>query len=148
MTVAILPMREEHLPEVARLSVQLDYPATLEEVARRFKLNEGRPDHQSYVALLDGRLVGWVQLWVEHAVLVEERGVELAAMVVDRNHRSAGVGKALVNAGKAWARGQGVGELRLSSNVLRNDAHRFYLREGFILYKTSHFFSFDLGGAP
>ena len=50
-------------------------------------------------------------------------------LVVVPNQRSAGVGKALLDAAKAWAREKGATHLELESGEARLDAHRFYERE-------------------
>ena len=51
-------------------------------------------------------------------------------LAVDPERRSQGVGKALLDAAKAWARERGATHLELDSAEARADAHRFYEREG------------------
>jgi GNAT superfamily N-acetyltransferase len=51
-------------------------------------------------------------------------------LAVDPDQRSQGVGKALLDAAKAWARERGATHLELDSAEARADAHRFYEREG------------------
>ena len=51
-------------------------------------------------------------------------------LAVDPARRSAGLGKALLAAAKAWARERGATHLELDSGFARTDAHRFYEREG------------------
>jgi GNAT superfamily N-acetyltransferase len=51
-------------------------------------------------------------------------------LAVDPEHRSRGVGKALLDAAKAWARERGATHLELDSAEARAEAHRFYEREG------------------
>ena len=48
----------------------------------------------------------------------------------DETHRSKGHGKALLDWPKAEARAMGCGNLLLDSRVSRDQAHRFYFREG------------------
>jgi GNAT superfamily N-acetyltransferase len=50
-------------------------------------------------------------------------------LAVHPEHRSQGVGKALLGAAKAWARERGATHLELDSAETRTDAHRFYERE-------------------
>jgi GNAT superfamily N-acetyltransferase len=47
-------------------------------------------------------------------------------LAVAPQHRSRGVGKALLDAAKAWAREHGATRLALDSGEARKDAHRFY----------------------
>jgi|ERR1035441_877403 GNAT superfamily N-acetyltransferase len=49
---------------------------------------------------------------------------------VDPERRSQGIGAALLNAVKEWARRAGATHLELDSGLARADAHRFYEREG------------------
>lgn len=50
-------------------------------------------------------------------------------LAVDPDRRSQGVGKALLDAAKDWARTHGATHLELDSSTARTDAHRFYERE-------------------
>jgi GNAT superfamily N-acetyltransferase len=51
-------------------------------------------------------------------------------LAVAPHRRSSGIGKALLDAAKAWARDHGAAWLELASGAARVDAHRFYEREG------------------
>jgi len=51
-------------------------------------------------------------------------------LAVDPGRRSEGIGKALLDAAKAWAKERGATHLELDSGDARPDAHRFYEREG------------------
>ena len=50
-------------------------------------------------------------------------------LAVSPQHRSQGVGKALLDAARDWARDRGATHLELDSGDARADAHRFYERE-------------------
>ena len=50
-------------------------------------------------------------------------------LAVSPEHRSRGVGKALLDTAKDWARERGATHLELDSAETRHDAHRFYERE-------------------
>ena len=50
-------------------------------------------------------------------------------LAVSPDHRSQGVGKALLDSAKDWARERGATHLELDSGDDRLDAHRFYERE-------------------
>jgi GNAT superfamily N-acetyltransferase len=51
-------------------------------------------------------------------------------LAVAPQRRSSGIGKALLDAAKTWARNHGAAWLALESGAARLDAHRFYEREG------------------
>jgi GNAT superfamily N-acetyltransferase len=52
-----------------------------------------------------------------------------------------GTGARLLEAAETWALESGVSLIRVSSNVGRERAHAFYMREGYGIIKTSHQFS-------
>ena len=92
----------------------------------------------------DAHLAGWL-----HARrllgLLSEASVEIAGLVVDADHRSLGVGRALVTAVEGWARERDAGRLVVRSNVLRSESHVFYVKLGFERVKTQHAYERPLG---
>ena len=121
---------------LAALSTQLGYPAQPEEAAERlFTLGAGA----LLVAEEDGAVLGWIHVcgirFFQSAPFAE-----IGGLVVDEAARGRGVGKLLVEAAVRWAADQGYGKLRVRSNVIREDAHRFYEREGFRRVKTQAVF--------
>ncbi len=81
------------------------------------------------VAESDGAVVGicTVYLDIESVRFGSRAWVE--DLAVDPEHRSAGHGKALLDAAKDWGRDRGATHLELDSGEARTDAHRFYERE-------------------
>jgi GNAT superfamily N-acetyltransferase len=78
----------------------------------------------------DGTLVGICTVYQDlHSVRYGYRAW-VEDLAVDPERRSAGIGKALLDAAKAWARERGATHLELDSALARTDAHRFYEREG------------------
>ncbi|MFB2552260.1 GNAT family N-acetyltransferase [Ensifer soli] len=85
-----------------------------------------------YVAELDGAVVGTFQTLV--TVSLTDRGAAhmiLEAVQVRADRRGRGIGEAMVRVAINAARAQGMASIRLTSNVKRADAHRFYQRLGF-----------------
>jgi GNAT superfamily N-acetyltransferase len=82
------------------------------------------------VADAGGEVVGicTVALDIESVRFGQRAWVE--DLAVHPDHRSAGHGKALLDAAKDWARERGGTHLELDSGEARADAHRFYEREG------------------
>jgi GNAT superfamily N-acetyltransferase len=87
------------------------------------------PDHDVLV-FDDGEVIAWVGLTVSHS-LTSEPHASLMGLVVDAGHRSRGIGQAMMEAAEQWARDRGLGHLRLRTNLVRADAHRFYERIGY-----------------
>jgi PhnO protein len=61
-----------------------------------------------------------------------KKTAEIAELIVDENSRSRGIGRDLLTAFEDVAIGNGCVRLEVDSNKVREDAHRFYLREGFL----------------
>ena len=87
--------------------------------------------HSDVLLALDGgSLVGLASVYRDIESIRYGRRTWLQDLVVDKNARSGGVGKALLAAATGWARERGCTHLVLSSGLGRKDAHRFYEREG------------------
>jgi GNAT superfamily N-acetyltransferase len=97
--------------------------------AERLRALIGAPDGEVFVADDDGEIVGicTVTLDIESVRFGQRAWVE--DLAVHPDHRSAGHGKALLDAAKDWGRERGASHLELDSGEARTDAHRFYDRE-------------------
>jgi len=140
----IRPPIPEDAEAIARLSNQLGYPSTEEESAQRLCEVVRQSSHAVYVAECDGRLIGWVHVYVNHSLLAD-MPAEVAGLVVDENHRGRGLGRVLMEQVERWAKEQGCCSVRLRSNVLRSRAHVFYERLGYRVIKSQKAFCKDLG---
>lgn len=127
--------------EIARLSTQLGYPASVETFAARLHKLIDSPRHAVLVAVGDGnRLGGYVATEQRMSLALGER-VEIVALVVDSQARRTGVGKALVAAAEQWAIDAGTPDVFLRSNILRPESHPFYESLGYERTKTQHAYS-------
>lgn len=127
----------------ARLSGELGYP--VDEAVMRVRLERLHDlrDHGVFVACVNGEVVGWVHVSaVVH--LQSEPRAEIGGLVVADKSRSQGVGARLVARAEAWARDAGLSQIVVRSQVMREAAHRFYVREGYARTKTSAVFSKSL----
>lgn len=135
---AIRPATPADAPRLAVLSEALGYPVTPEVLGQRLARLLPNPDHTILVAQLSsGAIIGWL-----HGATLDllEAGTrcEILGLVVDSGHRRLGVGRRLVQAVEAWARGRGLQEIGVRSNVVRVEAHPFYEGLGFTRAKTQH----------
>jgi GNAT superfamily N-acetyltransferase len=108
-------------------------PAAWDERRAAVALRDAIESHDAAVLVAesaDGELIGVCTAYQDiHSVRFGYRAwVEDLAVHPER--RSQGVGKALLDAAKAWARERGATHLELDSAEARTDAHRFYEREG------------------
>jgi GNAT superfamily N-acetyltransferase len=139
--VAVRPAAATDAPAVAALCGDLGYPATSEAIDRRLAAIAGDPDAAVLVAQAqDGAVIGWVHVRTLQ-LLQRDVCAEICGLVVDAAWRRHGIGGRLMAAAEDWARRRGVGVMRLRSNVIRDDAHRFYRRLGYADSKTSLLFT-------
>lgn len=112
------------LPVLTQLRPHL----TTESVRRIYA--EGHPQGLRFTAAYDseGRCVG-VAGWRILALTFCGRKLYIDDLVSDERARSAGIGKALLEALVDRARAAGCAILDLDSAVHRTGAHRFYMRE-------------------
>ena len=82
------------------------------------------------------QLVGYMSLRIEWHLHHVARIMEIQELVVQTQFRGKGIGGKLLTHAKEVAEELGVYQIELSSNRSRVDAHRFYLREGFL---SNHF---------
>jgi GNAT superfamily N-acetyltransferase len=133
-------MREGDAAEVAALAEQLGYPCEAKDVQARIALFANEPAEQLRVARIGQRVVGWMHFQMRRSLTTGPR-VEISQIVVEQALRGKGIGAKLVELAEEWGRSQGLKRLRLASQVKRTDTHRFYLRLGYSIDKSSHFFS-------
>lgn len=86
-------------------------------------------DAEVFVADDDGRVAGFVTVYDEFDSVRFGHRAWVEDLAVDPDRRSQGLGKALLDAAKDWARERGASHLELDSAETRADAHRFYHRE-------------------
>lgn len=130
---------------LADLAAQLGYPASIDSVQAGLRRYAGNPEERVIVAELSGQVVGWTSVGViDH--FYTPVYVEISGFVVDAKHRSAGIGAALMAEVKKWTKAKQLGIVRLRANVIREDAHRFYGREGFLKVKEQFVFEARLDG--
>jgi GNAT superfamily N-acetyltransferase len=138
--VTIRPFRPGDEERIAELSRQLGYPSTAEDIRRRMEPLLGDADHAVFVAdLPDLPAAGWVHVF-RLATVESDARAEIGGLVVDEACRRSGVGRRLMERAEAWARERNCATVSLRSNVIRDEAHRFYRELGYSVVKTQHAF--------
>ena len=97
--------------------------------AQRLRALIASADGEMLVAEDDGAIVGICSVVLDIASVRFGRRAWVEDLAVHPDHRSAGHGKALLDAAKDWGRRHGASHLELDSGEARADAHRFYDRE-------------------
>jgi GNAT superfamily N-acetyltransferase len=126
--------------DVTRLTAQLGYQVDASTLAGRLRRILARSGERFLIAEVDGRAVGWLHAGVWEDIEAEAF-VVIGGLVVDREHRLQGIGRALLEDAERWAREQGVPVVRLWSSTTRTAAHRFYERMGYTTIKTQYSFA-------
>jgi GNAT superfamily N-acetyltransferase len=143
----IRPAAREDAEDIARLCVQLGYPATAVSIRPTLDVllrNEGVTVD---VATESGVICGLMQVSIHRAI---ESGAwaEIDALVVDESQRGRGIGRALVEYARTWAREEGLARLRVRTNEKRTDAHAFYERLGFTHVKSQRIYDTPINAEP
>jgi len=143
--VTIRVARENDANELTDLSIQLGYDCTLETCQRLFPIIAKDPDHIILVAESgDGVIAGYVHVFITKRLFLDPFS-ELGGLVVGEKFRGKGIGKILLAASENWATEQGCAEMRVRSNVLREEAHHFYLEHAYQDVKKQRVFLKNLG---
>jgi GNAT superfamily N-acetyltransferase len=125
---------------VAELSGELGYPASTAAMEERIRNYALLTDRTVFVACRDSAVIGWIDVGIVHHLQVEPNG-EIGGLVVSHACRSSGIGARLVSRAEEWVKERGAARMIVRSNITREAAHRFYLREGYEQTKTSAVFS-------
>ena len=144
LTVDVRQMRPEDTSSVAALTTQLGYPATEDEIRRRYDLIKDRWDARLFVAQHAGNvIVGWIHVQATYLLECDARA-EIWGLVVSDKARGTGVGRRLVEAAEEWALIRGLDVIVLRSNYLRTEAQGFYEHLGYTVTKTQNAFRKNL----
>jgi GNAT superfamily N-acetyltransferase len=114
---------------LARLITQLGYPSTAEQVATR--LTAMSSDYKTIVTEEDGVVTGMAGGMIALFVHCDGAYGRITALVVDQTMRGRGLGRALAAAIESWFIERGVTQVRVTSGLHREEAHRFYERLGY-----------------
>jgi GNAT superfamily N-acetyltransferase len=115
---------------IANLFTQLGYPTSARDVPGR--LDNVFADGGSVVLAIDdgGRALGLMSLARLRVIHAAGPIAYITGLVIDVEARGQGVGRALVDAAKEWARSEGCVRLNVTSAEHRADAHAFYPKCG------------------
>jgi GNAT superfamily N-acetyltransferase len=142
--IRIRAPRTDDAVALARLSTQLGYPATPEQVVPRLEGILRDPMAVLFVAeRASGEVAGFIHLMRQHLIEYDPR-VEVAALVVDENCRGLGIGRALMARAEEWAVERGCRYVNIRSKLSRAAAHVFYEELGYEHYKSQKAFRKDL----
>lgn len=126
-------------PAINALTHQLGYEATIAETKERLEKILKDEQHFAYAAVLDDKITGWIHAFYCQN-LESPSFVEIGGLVTHKDFRAKGIGKELIERVQHWAIGKNCNKLRVRSNMIRKDAHQFYLNRGFTETKEQKIF--------
>jgi GNAT superfamily N-acetyltransferase len=135
------------VPALLPLCNQLGYEMSEDDISTQLQKILSRSDHLLVAAVLDGEIRGWAHFYMVE-VIYSQTYVELAGIVVDETCRKQGVGQALLQEGERWTLEKGLHEIRLRTNIKREQAHAFYERAGYTCIKQHKTFFKILPAKP
>lgn len=144
-TVGIRQATPDDAQVVAELSAQLGYSVLVDEVRGRLAQLRSRDGEQAvFVACLGAHVVGWLDVALSYHLQSPTYAL-IGGLVVREDLRGLGIGRRLCEEAEKWSRAKGVSLVRVTSRSTRDDAHRFYLRDGYREVKVSRVFEKELG---
>ena len=116
---------------VAKLITELGYPTSAEQMHERLAMFVHDANYHAVVAVVDARVVGFIGLRVDRGYEYDGVQGRIVALVVDESQRGRGIGRALVDAGEAWARERGAHKIMVNTAHHRARTHEFYRSIGY-----------------
>ena len=141
--LTIRPITLADAASAGQLSAEFGYAASPETMERRIAALQNRTDHIVFLALIDETALGWIDVGIVHHLQSDSYG-EIGGFVVSEKYRSTGIGKQLIARAEHWMRERGLSRSLVRSQIKREAAHRYYLREGYAQVKTSAVFEKEL----
>lgn len=136
-SVLIVPIGEEHIDgfraAVDSVARERKYLALLEAPpeadSRKYVLDNIAAGAPHFVALADGKVVGWCDVAVKPWPTLRHSGI--LGMGVLREYRGRGIGRALMDATLQAAKAKGIARIELTVRVDNEPARRLYESVGF-----------------
>ncbi|RJG06695.1 GNAT family N-acetyltransferase [Noviherbaspirillum cavernae] len=117
---------------IAGLMNALGYPDAASYIERRIVQLTAHPDEELLVATRNGEVVGVISIHFIPQLALAGDYCRISYFCVSENARSEGVGAALEARTVELARERGCDSIEVHSNSRREDAHRFYYRQGYV----------------
>jgi len=143
--LAIRPATEQDIPALLNLyrdaGIDGDIRFTVEEALVHFAVLKRYPYFQAFVAMAGEVIVGTYELVILDTMAKRGRRSGLVeAVAVHPQHQGQGIGRAMMHHALEQCRLADCYKMALSSNLKREQAHRFYNSLGF----TRHGYSFQI----
>lgn len=133
------------LADITSLMSELGYETTEREVTSRLAKLSKNPDYHTLVAEMDNQVIGLLGLHIGLAYEFNECYGRVICLIVNQQYRKTGIGKQLLASAKEIIIEQGGSAITLNSGnrTDREDAHKFYLKNGFTAKSTGFIMRFS-----
>ena len=130
----IRPLENHEVHEALRLLAHLNPDCSRETLHERFlRILEEHDHYHPFAAVVDGEVVGFASAWIATKVWCG-RYLEIDNIVIHPDHRSSGIGSALIRHCEDLARDRECNLVVLDSYTSNHDSHRLYHRLGFAIW--------------
>jgi len=123
--------------KIADLLTQLGYPGTEKFIREKILKLTGHPDADLAVAVAEGEVLGFISLHFIPQLGLAGSFARISYLCVDDTVRGRGVGGRLEAYCEQCARERGCDRIELHCHSRREQAHKFYRRQG---YEASPFY--------
>jgi GNAT superfamily N-acetyltransferase len=135
-TLVIREASEDDLPKILELYASAEITGeesfTLEEARKQLQLFKRYPSYRVFVAVIDGAVVGTYELLImDNLAKRGKKSGVVEDVAVDSALQGRGIGRAMMEHAREQCLQAGCYKFVLSSNLKREDAHRFYDALGF-----------------
>ncbi|GAA0822185.1 GNAT family N-acetyltransferase [Clostridium tertium] len=120
--------------KIYMLNKELGYLYEEEKVRKKIKYIIENKKDIILVAYINNNIIGYIY-GSEYELLYSDSLINILGFVVKESYRKNGVGKALIDKLEEIAIEKKYSGIRLVSGIDREDAHRFYERNGYIYRK-------------
>jgi GNAT superfamily N-acetyltransferase len=131
MNILINLVEEKDLPSILALYSELEFlvdiPYPIERANTIFSKIRSYPDYHIYIATCEGKIVGsFALLIMDNLAHFGAKSGVVEDVVVAKQWQNKGIGKQMMNFAIQKCKDAGCYKLTLSSNIKREDAHKFY----------------------
>ncbi len=134
----IRAMKTEDVNHIEELMKQLGYPCSVAQLQMRFHKLLNAPGYQTFVAEIEGDIVGLIGMAKQIAYEFDDSYVRVLALVVHEDYRRRNIGQNLMVAAENWAIENDCKVVTLNSGNReeREAAHKFYENLGYLEKST------------
>lgn len=127
----IRPVKLEDAPAIVKLLAQLDYPNTESFIENKLQKMIDDPNEEFFVYEVENRVLAFMSLHFIPQIALQGDFARISYFAVDSMSRSEGIGRMMEEYCTQIAVSRGCDRIELHSHTRREQAHKFYFRQGY-----------------